>query len=53
MDFSANHIGFVIGSYALSAIFLFGLTIAVVARDRRLRAEAEMLERQRRQKDGR
>ena len=48
MDFSAAHIGFVVASYALSAIFLLGLTIYVVARDRRLRAEAEMLDRQRR-----
>jgi heme exporter protein CcmD len=51
MDFSAEHIGFVVASYALSAIFLFGLTIRVIARDRRLRAEAEKLDRQRRKSD--
>lgn len=50
MDMSANHLGFVIGSYALSAILLFGLAIYVVVRDRKLRAEADMLDRQRKKK---
>jgi heme exporter protein CcmD len=47
MDFSANHIGFVIASYALSLIFVGGLAISVIRRDRRLRAEAERLDRER------
>ena len=47
MDFSANHIGFVIASYALSFLCLAGLTIATLARDRKLRAEAERLDTQR------
>ena len=40
MDFSANHIGFVIASYALSVIFLAGLIITTLGRDRK-RASAE------------
>ena len=48
MDFSANHIGFVIASYALSFVFLAGLIVATLGRDRRLRAEAERLDTQRR-----
>ena len=44
MDFSANHIGFVIGAYGLSIVILTGLSIYVRARDRALRAEAERLE---------
>jgi heme exporter protein CcmD len=51
MDLSANHLGYVVASYGLSAIFILGLTIYVIARDRRLRAEAEMLDRQRRKGD--
>ena len=51
MDLAASHIGFVVSSYALSAIFLLGLTIYVIARDRKLRAEAERLDRQRRWSD--
>jgi len=47
MDFSANHIGFVIASYALSFIFLAGLIITTLGRDRKLRAEAERLDTQR------
>jgi heme exporter protein CcmD len=47
MDLSASHTGFVISAYAISAIFLIGLVVQVIARDRRTRAEAEMLERQR------
>lgn len=48
MDFSASHIGFVIASYALSAALIGGLVARVVLRDRKLRAEAERLETQRR-----
>ena len=48
MDFSANHIGFVIASYALTAVFIFGLIASVLLRDRKLRAEAERLDAQRR-----
>ena len=48
MDFSANHIGFVIASYALTFVFLTGLIIATLGRDARLRAEAERLDTQRR-----
>ena len=48
MDFSANHIGFVIASYGLSAVFLAGLILATLGRDRRLRAQAERLDTQRR-----
>ncbi len=48
MDFTANHIGFVIASYALSIAFIGGLIIRVLVKDRKLRAEAERLETQRR-----
>jgi hypothetical protein len=48
MDFSANHIGFVIASYALSFVCLAGLIIATLGRDRKLRAQAERLDTQRR-----
>jgi heme exporter protein CcmD len=44
MDFSANHIGFVIASYAISLVFIGGLIIKVLLKDRKLRAEAEQLE---------
>ncbi|MFN4141126.1 heme exporter protein CcmD [Aestuariivirga sp.] len=47
MDLSANHMGFIIASYALTAVFLLGLIAYVLLRDRQLRAEAERLERQR------
>lgn len=47
MDFSANHVGFVIASYALSLVFLGGLVIATLARDRMLRREVERLDTQR------
>jgi len=48
MDFNANHVGFVVASYALSVVFMVGLTLRVLMRDRKLRAEAERLEAQRR-----
>ena len=47
MDFTANHIGFVLASYGVSALFIGGLIIRVLLRDRKLRAEAERLEAQR------
>ena len=48
MDFTANHIGFVLASYALTAVFLAGLIASVLLRDRKMRAEAERLDAQRR-----
>jgi heme exporter protein CcmD len=48
MDFSANHIGFVIASYALSFVFLAGLIITTLGRDRKLRTEVERLDTERR-----
>lgn len=48
MDFSANHAGFVIASYALSFVCLAGLIITTLGRDRRLRAEVERLDTERR-----
>lgn len=47
MDFAANHIGFVIASYALTFIFVGGLIVSVILRDRKLRAEADRLDAQR------
>ena len=47
MDFSASHIGFVIASYALTFVLLAVLIIATLGRDRKLRAEAERLDTQR------
>lgn len=47
MDFTAPHIGFVIAAYGLSAVLLAGLTLSVILRERRLRAEAGRLERRR------
>ena len=47
MDFSANHAGFVIASYGLTMVFVGGLIFSVLVRDRKLRAEAERLDRQR------
>jgi heme exporter protein CcmD len=44
MDFSADHIGFVIASYTISLIFIGGLIIRILLRDRKLRAEAQRLE---------
>jgi heme exporter protein CcmD len=48
MDFAAAHWGYVAIAYALSFIFILGLTISIIARDRKLRAEAARLEQQRR-----
>jgi heme exporter protein CcmD len=47
MDFAAKHIGFVIASYAVSAVFIGGLILRILLRDRKLRAEAERLDAQR------
>ena len=43
MELSAPHMGYVIGSYALSAILIIGLVVYVLTRDRALRAKAERL----------
>jgi heme exporter protein CcmD len=51
MDFSAPHMGFVIGSYALSALLIAGLALYIVQRDRKLRAEVARLEKSRRWND--
>lgn len=48
MDFSANHMGYVIASYALTFVFLLGLIVSTLRRDAKLRAEAERLDTQRR-----
>ena len=48
MDFSANHVGFVIASYALSFLLLAILIGSTLRRDRKLRAEAERLDAERR-----
>jgi heme exporter protein CcmD len=47
MDFAAEHIGFVIASYAISALMIGFLILQVLRRDRKLRAEALRLESQR------
>ena len=47
MDFSATHVGFVIASYALSFVCLAVLIITTLGRDRKLRAQAERLDTQR------
>jgi heme exporter protein CcmD len=41
IDFAASHIGFVIASYALSAVVLVSLCIWVVVRDRKLARRLE------------
>ena len=48
MDFAAKHAGFVIASYALTFAFLGGLIAVVLLKDRKLRAEAQRLEAERR-----
>lgn len=47
MDFSANHIGFVIASYGLTFVCLAILIASTVMKDRRLRTEAMRLDAQR------
>jgi heme exporter protein CcmD len=51
MDFAAPHAGFVIAAYALSALLIAGLTLYVVFRDRKFRAEAAALDKSRRWND--
>jgi heme exporter protein CcmD len=48
MDFTANHLGFVLASYGISAVLIGGLVLQVLLKDRKLRAEAERLDAQRR-----
>ena len=48
MDFAAAHIGFVVASYGISFACFLGLAAYVVARDRKLRAEAQRLDAARR-----
>lgn len=48
MDFTANHIGFVIASYGITTLFIGGLILQVLLKDRKLRAEVGRLEAQRR-----
>jgi heme exporter protein CcmD len=47
MDFADKHIEFIIASYALSFIMIGALIVYVLVRDRKLRAEAERLDRER------
>jgi len=47
MDMSAPHLGFVAGSYAITAVLLVGLIAWIIWRDRALRAEAQRLDAQR------
>jgi heme exporter protein CcmD len=51
MDFTAAHVGYVIASYGLSAALITGLALYIVARDRKLRAEAAKLDKARRWND--
>ena len=44
MDFAANNLGFVIGSYGLSLVVLAALVVWVIVRDRTLRAAADAAE---------
>jgi heme exporter protein CcmD len=46
MDLAAPHTGFVAAAYVISALVLFGLAASILLRDRRLRAEADALDRQ-------
>ncbi len=48
MDFAAEHIGFVLASYGLTVVFIGGLIVSIIVKDRRLRAEAERLDAERR-----
>lgn len=47
MDLAAPHTGFVAAAYVLSALVLIGLAAFILMRDRKLRAEAEALDNQR------
>jgi heme exporter protein CcmD len=48
MDFAAAHIGFVLASYGISFVSILGLAAYVIARDRKLCAEAQRLDAARR-----
>jgi heme exporter protein CcmD len=41
MDFTAPHAGFVIAAYAISALVLAAVIIAVVGRDRKMRRDLD------------
>jgi heme exporter protein CcmD len=41
MDFTAPHAGFVIAAYAISALVLAAVIIAIVARDRKMRRDLD------------
>jgi heme exporter protein CcmD len=47
MDVNAPHFGFVVAAYALTVIFIAGLVVYVLSRDRILRAEAARFDRRR------
>jgi heme exporter protein CcmD len=47
MDLAAPHTGFVAAAYAISVLVLAGLAAFILMRDRKLRAEAEALDGQR------
>ncbi len=44
MDWNADHAGFVAACYALSFIFIVGLTLHVLRRDRRNRSALALFE---------
>jgi len=44
MDFSSDHIGFVLIAYVLTAVVLAGLCAAIIADTRRQRRDVERLE---------
>ena len=50
MDTTANHVGFVMAAYLLTFVCLVALATFIIARDRRLKAEVELLERDRSRK---
>jgi heme exporter protein CcmD len=39
IDFSAEHLGFVVSAYGLSAVCLIVLAVSIIRRDRRLRGQ--------------
>ncbi len=49
MDWSADHAGFVVACYALSFIFIVGLTLHVLMRDRRNRNALALFEKTKKQ----
>lgn len=50
MEFAASHVGFVIAAYVLTVLCIFALATFVIARDRRMKAELDLLERARNRK---